>query len=219
MENVEFIKSLSGVKQCGEILGSMHQEFIKSYVSMQLDLENLAPNKKNAYGGYDYVSLDRILDYVKPILKNHGFAIIQLLSGNGETVTIHTRLMHVSGYVEESILTLPRIENKKMNVVQEMGSAITYGRRYAISAMLGIATDTDTDGTTKRDKEKKERPEIKALKQLIWNCYQQKENDKYLFTQKERDESIEKIKSIANNEEALKKFLAALNKELNNRRR
>ena len=36
---------------------------------------------------------------------------------------------------------------KNVNEVQALGSSITYGRRYALSSMCGIASDEDIDGT------------------------------------------------------------------------
>jgi len=104
---------------------------------------------KSAQGhGYKYADLTVILDTVRPVLKKHGLSVVQSVSGNGQT-GITTMVLHKSGQYIADTFELPALdENKRMNVVQAMGAAITYGRRYGISAMLSLATDEDTDAHT-----------------------------------------------------------------------
>lgn len=45
-----------------------------------------------------------------------------------------------------------------MNDFQVLGSAITYLRRYAISAILGLVTDKDTDASGEQVEKKKAKP-------------------------------------------------------------
>ena len=99
---------------------------------------------KNAQAyGYKYATLDDILSVVKPILAKHDLALLQPLSGNG----IETIVMHSSGQCVRDVFMLPQMsESKKMNSAQAVGAAITYIRRYALSSMLCIGVDEDTDG-------------------------------------------------------------------------
>ena len=57
-------------------------------------------------------------------------------------VIIETTLMHDSGEWVSSQLALRPVKNDP----QAFGSAITYGRRYSLAAILGIVTDDDDDG-------------------------------------------------------------------------
>jgi len=106
---------------------------------------------KTAQGhGYKYADLTVILDTIKPVLKKHGLSVVQSVSGNGKT-GITTMLLHKSGQYIADTFELPALdENKRMNAVQAMGAAITYGRRYGLSAMLNLATDEDVDALPNR---------------------------------------------------------------------
>ena len=58
-----------------------------------------------------------------------------------------TRIYHVSGqWLSFGPLVLPKDNGKKMNRIQQAGSAITYARRYSLAAALGIASEIDSDG-------------------------------------------------------------------------
>ena len=93
--------------------------------------------------GYSYSDLPKIFSVINPLLKKHGLGFTQLIN-EGDVLTI---LFHVeSGEQIQSSTTIPQnVQLKGMNDFQVLGSAITYIRRYAISAMLGLVTDKDTD--------------------------------------------------------------------------
>ena len=60
-------------------------------------------------------------------------------------------LLHDSGEYIESWAQLPPLsQGKNMNAAQAAGAAITYMRRYGISALLNLSVDEDTDGTVKQ---------------------------------------------------------------------
>ena len=96
--------------------------------------------------GYSYSDLTAIFKVINPLLKKHGLGFTQLV-GDG---TVKTIFFHVesSESIEsiETTTTIPQgVSLKGMNDFQVLGSAITYIRRYAISAMLGLITDKDLD--------------------------------------------------------------------------
>lgn len=90
---------------------------------------------------YDYADLADVLKAVHPILSRFGLAIIQPISSNPDNLFIETMLMHESGQYISSIYPIPFMER-----AQEQGAQITYARRYALCALLGIQSDADTDG-------------------------------------------------------------------------
>ena len=99
--------------------------------------------------GYTYTDLPEIVRVITPILKKHGLGYTQLLNGN----ELKTIIFHVeSGESIESITPIPEENLKGMNKFQVLGSAITYIRRYSLSAMLGLVTDKDMDASTLEDK-------------------------------------------------------------------
>lgn len=93
--------------------------------------------------GYTYASLGEILEVINPLMAKHKLGFTQLV----EAQTIKTIILHTeSGEFIESHFDIPQgVELRGMNIYQSMGAAITYIRRYAISAALGIVTDKDTD--------------------------------------------------------------------------
>ena len=75
-----------------------------------------------------------------------------------EIVTVSTRLGHASGQWLELEITLPATMKAKDGTLrfdaQSIGSAITYGRRYGLSAILGIASEEDDDGSASKSEQK-----------------------------------------------------------------
>jgi len=93
--------------------------------------------------GYSYSSLTEIFNVIMPLLKKHGLGFTQCLVGESLVTTV----FHVeSGEKIESAAHIPQdVTLAKMNQYQVLGSAVTYFRRYTLSAMLGLITDADTD--------------------------------------------------------------------------
>ena len=92
---------------------------------------------------FAYAPLDEILAAVKPVLSGNGLALSQLLSNLDGRPALRTMLLHASGEFLEDVCPLPVNGGES---AQEIGSAITYLRRYAAVAILGIATEEDDDG-------------------------------------------------------------------------
>lgn len=94
---------------------------------------------------YNYASLSKIWVELKPVLKKNGLTIMQPPSFNISD-QLETWIMHSSG---EWVYTTMRLIITREDP-QGMGSAISYARRYALLASLGIVTDDDNDATTQR---------------------------------------------------------------------
>lgn len=103
--------------------------------------------------GYSYADLPAIFEKINPLLKKHGLGFTQPIMGD----TIKTVIFHIeSGETIESLTEIPKnVQLKGMNDFQVFGSATSYIRRYAISSILGLVTDKDTDagGEQKRKEE------------------------------------------------------------------
>jgi hypothetical protein len=96
-----------------------------------------------------YADLGSVIQAAKKPLADNGLSYSQHPELNGGAVTITTILMHSTGQWIESTITLGLGEGKGMSQAQQMGSVITYLRRYSLSAILGIYADEDTDGNDK----------------------------------------------------------------------
>lgn len=91
---------------------------------------------------FSYASLDTILDAVRPALVKHGLAVSQTFRGD-ELVTL---LLHKGGWSVESVLLV----GQAGGAWQEFGKAVTYARRYALTAILGVAAEDDDDDPGER---------------------------------------------------------------------
>jgi ERF superfamily len=110
----------------------------------QGEFPSIPRNKEVKTGSYSfsYAPLDTILAACRPVLAKHQLALVQLLEHNGNGPAIRTELRHASGGVIGASFPLPGDPQSP----QQLGSLLTYMRRYAISALLGIAGDEDDDG-------------------------------------------------------------------------
>lgn len=113
----------------------------------------LKESNNPAFRGAKYADLASIMKAVSPVLFSNGLAITQHPGVyRGEDILI-TRLQHESGEFIQSYmhLNVPRHDRDGVAISvtpQAQGSAITYARRYALSAVLGIVTEEDDDGNT-----------------------------------------------------------------------
>lgn len=88
---------------------------------------------------YTYADLASCIDAVRAPLAANEIAVVQVPSADGVKVTVTTMIMHSSGEWVSGELTLSAAKADP----QSIGSAISYGRRYGLSAMLGLATEDD----------------------------------------------------------------------------
>jgi hypothetical protein len=160
-------------------------ELILAMVNFNLEFQNtkLIKDGKNEHLRNKYLTLDNILNTVRPILTKHGLVIVQALAGDYLVTTIY----HVSGqYIQSEMPFHPMSGNKGTNALQELGGGITYAKRYAISAMLGISVDADDDGQGSKIKPqelkaKKKVSNIDELQKLLgWLINNPEKQDTYL---------------------------------------
>lgn len=115
----------------------------KAFCQFQSEVKNPSNDAINPHFKSKYSTLANILNTILPILTKHKLAIIQNPSSDGSNVVINTTLLHESGeWIELDQFT---IKPDKVTA-QGLGSAITYGRRYTLSALLGISSEDDDDG-------------------------------------------------------------------------
>lgn len=124
-----------------------HSESIKeiaaALAAFQSEVKDPTRNGENPHFKSKYVQLNGLLAAVRPILANHGLSLMQSTGGDGVNISVSTLIMHTSG---EWIETEPLILKAQQATPQGAGSACTYGRRFSLSAALGVAWDDDDDG-------------------------------------------------------------------------
>ena len=101
---------------------------------------------------YSYAPLSEIFDAIRKPLAENGLAISQPMTIIDGKLIVETVLSHSSGeWISGQIL----IESQKSDP-QSIGSALTYARRYSLSALLGIASEEDDDAEGAMDRGKSE---------------------------------------------------------------
>lgn len=117
-------------------------QLVKALIAAKKDFKALVKNKVNPHFKNKYADLAALHDAVDEALSKNGLTVMQPLCFDEKYGhVIRTELLHVSGESKESMYPLPGGVKS-----QELASAITYGRRYSLSSLLGIAADDDDDG-------------------------------------------------------------------------
>ena len=135
----------------------------------QAEVEN--PTKDSQGYKYKYADLANILNAIKVPLGNNKLSVCQMLGSSAQGVSVTTILMHESGEYIESELSLPQETSDNMSAPQQAGTTITYARRYALAACLGIAQeDPDAPKPTVSHQEgakPKPKPVNQSLQQTV----------------------------------------------------
>jgi hypothetical protein len=115
----------------------------EALVAAQAELPTAIPRDSQG-NGYRYTSLDALIAATRPILTKHGISITQeptyVQVGESLRPALVTRME--CGDDRSGFTTPLYVLDQTM---QGFGAAITYARRYAWAAALGIASEEDTD--------------------------------------------------------------------------
>ena len=117
---------------------------VAALVKALAELHNVSANKTvKANFTAKYVSLDVLLDAIKPILAKHDLALFQHIASDDGKVGVVTQFIHADGTVFEAGRLMLKADGLNP---QQVGSLVTYSRRITASTAAGISVDTDDDG-------------------------------------------------------------------------
>lgn len=120
-----------------------HANLAKALLAAQIDMPAVEPDSENPHFKSKFVSLGHLLSKARPVLNRHGIVVAQFPAhAEDGSPTLLTMLIHESG--EKIQAEAPLLLSKQDP--QGQGSAITYMRRYALGAALGISDSVDDDG-------------------------------------------------------------------------
>lgn len=114
-----------------EALAKAQAEFVEMERDSEVGYENAKGRR-----AFRYASLAEVLASVRPALNRHGLALLQPFDGN-EVVSM---LCLGAARFEVSVM-LP-----EWKTVQDLGSALTYVKRYQLKSLLGVNDGEDDDG-------------------------------------------------------------------------
>lgn len=125
-------------------MGPMYAALAKAQGAFKPIVKNRAATihqkGKTAYS-FTYADFQEIREKTTPALSENGICLFQLVTEADNATVIRTVLGHTSGAQIEGLMRVPRGDGD----IKDFGAAITYLRRYIVTAMLGVAADDDLD--------------------------------------------------------------------------
>lgn len=118
-------------------------ELPKAFLAFQKKIKDPTKDADNPFMKSKYVPFDGLVAAVRPVLNECGLTFTQDATSCGGVVSVTTTLLHESG---EFLQAMPLELTPTKNDPQGIGSAITYGKRYSLQALLGVAWEDDDDG-------------------------------------------------------------------------
>lgn len=119
-------------------------EFSKAFAKAQQEMKQPLKDANNPFFKSKYVPLENVVEAITESASKNGLSFTQFPSSDeAGNVTVGTLVMHSSGeWIEYDPIKMKPVKNDP----QSIGSAITYAKRYALSAIFGITSDQDDDG-------------------------------------------------------------------------
>lgn len=117
-------------------------EIASALASAQAELSPAAKNAQNPHLKNRYADIAAVYEAIRETLPKHGLSVSQIIMPHESKARVRTLLMHKSGQWLASECLMPLDRN---GGPQGMGSAITYARRYSLSAIVGVVSEDDDD--------------------------------------------------------------------------
>lgn len=114
-------------------------ELAAALAKAQGAIKGAAKDTANPFFKSKYADLASVWDACRTQLTANGLSVIQTMDDSQGGVTVVTTLAHSSGQWIRGRLTMKPVKDDP----QGIGSAITYARRYALAAMVGVAPEDD----------------------------------------------------------------------------
>lgn len=117
-------------------------ELMAALAKAQGEMNGAIKDSTNPHFKTKYADLSSVWDACRYPLSKNGLAVTQSVIENGEMRYLVTTLGHASGQWIKSYLPI-NIEAKGVNAIQQLGSILTYLRRYGLSAIVGVSPEED----------------------------------------------------------------------------
>jgi hypothetical protein len=118
----------------------MTDDLVASLARAQANMPPIPKNHENKHFGSRYADIADVLAVVRPVLAAEGIALVQATRITEQGTELVTALLKGMERLE-SVLPL-QMDQK----AQDLGSRLTYLRRYALCALVGVAAEDDDDG-------------------------------------------------------------------------
>jgi hypothetical protein len=141
--------------QKSEQLGELFSALSKA----QSELKTAIKDSTNPFFKNKYTSLDGCWDACRGPLSSNGLTIVQVMGEESGKPVLTTVLGHSSGQFISSTMPLMILKQDP----QGLGSALSYVRRYALCAIVGITQGDDDDGEKAMESHRRAPPDISPV--------------------------------------------------------
>ncbi len=127
----------------------MGSALAKALLQFQGEGVHLQRDAINPHYNSRHISLGSLMGHVMPVMNRCGLVLLQMPTVVDGVPALTTRIVEATSgeFVEATMpLSLAKVDP------QSQGSALTYARRYALMAFLGLVADEDTDGNAPKSK-------------------------------------------------------------------
>ncbi len=176
------------------------RELAKALINVQRDMSPATKDATNPFCKNKYATLNSVMEACRPALLKHGIWLTQLplpapLESAHDHIALLTKLTHAeTGQWQSSMTVVPLPKADP----QGMGSAITYARRYALTAMLGIVTEDDDGEAAKIPTLNGSNTDTHARRPLTSPRTQREASDEAQFRKTERQPENRNLESLQN---------------------
>lgn len=208
---------------------SAKEIFISDLIKAQKSIEGVVKNTRNSHYNSNYIELSDLLAKIKPKLNENNLFLFYSTETDNNGDYIVATILHINGEslscrvpikikAEYSTKISHELNEKKIqlglekNDPQKYGSAITYAKRYSISALLAIeekgADDDGNDAASINNDEKNNHNQnYEAFKAKIVACKTTQDLEQirkewpkqtFYFSKNEKDELIKKAREVEN---------------------
>lgn len=118
-------------------------DIFKAFGEFRKVLKQPLKDASNPFFKSKYVPLENVVEVIDEAIAETGLSYVQEATSEGNYISVATHVFHESGqFISFDPLSLPATKAD----AQGFGSAVTYAKRYALSAVFGITSDQDDDG-------------------------------------------------------------------------
>lgn len=179
-------------------------KILPAILAVQSTAPTVSKGTDNPFFKSKYADLADIWSAIKESMAANDLIVTHLMEPRDGKEYLTTRIYHTSGQYLESICPIEPVKKDP----QGYGSAVTYMRRYSLSALLGIVTDMDDDGNgaSEGKRETKTPPRKEPPKPAEKPEFTQKDYETYIgrLSKCYSLEEIEKIVKDANEDKDTK---------------
>lgn len=144
-----------------------NSEINEALAIAQADIKSAKFNKVNPHFKNKYADLSAMREAYQAALSKNGLSIVQVMEEKPDGMLLITKILHKSGESIESRFPIKIASNATM---QQIGSMITYARRYSISSILAFSAEEEDDA-----EEDRKQKEIEAVQEESLSAYQSEE--------------------------------------------